>query len=97
MLFTVNKSPLTSDSLKSCLRFAKKGNPVLLYEDGVYGAVPGTKAEPMVKNALGRLDVYALKEDLKARGFDHVIDGIKQVDYAGFVGLVERNAVCAWT
>jgi len=97
MLFTVNKSPLTSNNLKSCLRFANKGTPILLYEDGVYGAIPGTTAEPMVRDALGRLDVYALKEDLKARGFDRVIDGIKQVDYAGFVGLVELHNVCAWT
>ncbi|MBI3581704.1 MAG: sulfurtransferase complex subunit TusB [Nitrospinae bacterium] len=96
MLFTVNKSPLTSDNLKTCLRFAKKGNSVLLYEDGVYGAIPGTKVESVVKEALKSIEVFALKEDLKARGFGEVIDGVKLVDYAGFVGLVEEHNVCPW-
>ncbi|MDO9064423.1 MAG: sulfurtransferase complex subunit TusB [Sulfuricella sp.] len=36
--------------------------------------------------------VYALWPDLEARGMqDTVIDGIKQVDYSGFVDLVAEN------
>ncbi|MBI5636833.1 MAG: sulfurtransferase complex subunit TusB [Nitrospinae bacterium] len=96
MLFTVNKSPFTTDNLKSCLRFAGKEAPVLLYEDGVYGAQAGTALEGLVKDALQGRAVYALKEDLAARGIDKLIDGVRVVDYAGFVDLVAEHNVCPW-
>lgn len=96
MLFTVNKSPFTTDNLKSCLRFAGKEAPVLLYEDGVYGAQAGTALEWLVKDALKGRAVYALKEDLAARGIDKLIDGVRVVDYAGFVDLVAEHNVCPW-
>lgn len=96
MLFTVNKSPFTTDNLKSCLRFAGKNAPVLLYEDGVYGAQAGTALEGLVKGALKARAVYALKEDLAARGIDKLIDGVQVVDYAGFVDLVAEHNVCPW-
>jgi tRNA 2-thiouridine synthesizing protein B len=96
MLFTVNKSPFTAGNLKSCLRYAVKETPILLYEDAVYGAMAGTALEPMMKDALKKHDIYALKEDLSARGVDKTIDGIQVVDYAGFVDLVEKLNVCPW-
>jgi tRNA 2-thiouridine synthesizing protein B len=42
--------------------------------------------------------VYALEPDLKARGVaDKVMDGVKLVDYAGFVDLAcEHDKVQAW-
>ncbi len=44
------------------------------------------------------MQVYALKPDLEARGMhDAVIDGVKLVDYGGFVDLVaEHHAVQSW-
>jgi tRNA 2-thiouridine synthesizing protein B len=96
MLFTVNKSPFTSNSLQGCLRFVQKGSPVLLFEDGVFGAAKGTSLEPMVKAALENLEIYALQEDLNARGITSVIDGVKFVDYSGFVDLVEKHNICPW-
>ena len=39
MLYTINKSPLMFGNLKSVLRVAPVGEPLLLYEDGVYAAV----------------------------------------------------------
>jgi len=42
---------------------------------------------------------YALAPDLEARGVDkaNVIDGIKLIDYAGFVDLAaENDRVNAW-
>ena len=96
MLFTVNKSPFTTENLKSCLRFAGHSAPVLLYEDGVYGAQAGTALEGLIKDALKTRAVYALKEDLAARGIDRLIDGVRVVDYAGFVDLVAEHNVCPW-
>ncbi len=98
-LHTVNKSPFDRPSLQTCLRLAGKGNAVLLYEDGVYGAMQGTAVADTVKEALGNVAIYVLGPDLKARGVteDKLIDGIKVVDYKGFVGLtVENDKVNAW-
>lgn len=99
ILHTVNKSPFERNSLDSCLKFAHDGASVLLFEDGVYGALKGTSAEPTVKGALEKLNVYVLGPDLKARGFteERVIEGVKVVDYAGFVDLsAENDKVQAW-
>jgi len=99
ILHTVNKSPFERNSLESCLKFANQGDPVLLFEDGVYAALKGTQAEGSLKAALAEQSLYVLGPDLAARGFaeDRVIDGIKVVDYAGFVDLAAGNdKVQAW-
>lgn len=99
MLHTVNKSPFEKNSLEACLRLATAGDAVLLFEDGVYGAVKGTRLEETVSNALANNKIYVLVSDLEARGMnkDNVIDGIETVDYTGFVDLVANNkSVQAW-
>jgi len=98
-LHTVNKSPFDRNTLEACLRLVNKGNAVLLIEDGVYGAMQGTSKSDVVKQALNDVAIYALGPDLKARGIDEskLIDGIKVVDYKGFVDLaVENDKVNAW-
>jgi tRNA 2-thiouridine synthesizing protein B len=51
-----------------------------------------------VKEAMKTKKVYALQEDVNARGMQSkVMDGIEQVDYAGFVNLVtEHDKVESW-
>jgi tRNA 2-thiouridine synthesizing protein B len=99
MLHTVNKSPFEKNALDSCLRLAQKGSAILLIEDGVYGAMKGTAFEGKLKEAVASFKVYALGPDLKARGLDEskVVDGIRVVDYGGFVDLAaENDKVQAW-
>jgi len=98
MLHTVNKSPFEHKALESCLRFAQKGSAVLLIEDGVYAAARDTAVAAQVKDAMQRVSVYALKSDIEARGMQsRVMDGVRLVDYGGFVDLVvEHNAVQSW-
>jgi tRNA 2-thiouridine synthesizing protein B len=99
VLHTVNKSPFERNSLESCFKFASKGASVLLIEDGVYAGLKGSSAESQVNAALGNLSIYVLAPDLKARGFDEdrLIEGVKVVDYAGFVDLAaESDNVQAW-
>jgi tRNA 2-thiouridine synthesizing protein B len=99
ILNTVNKSPFERNSLESCLKFANGGDPVLLFEDGVYAVLTGTSFEGQVKAALDKQALYVLGPDLKARGFseDRLIEGVKVVDYAGFVDLAaENDKVQAW-
>jgi tRNA 2-thiouridine synthesizing protein B len=98
MLHTVNKSPFESDAFDTILRYVDKGSAVLLIEDGVYGAMSGTAVTPKLQAAMKSAPVYALKPDVEARGIQgRVLDGVKLVDYGGFVDLVaEHNTVHAW-
>lgn len=99
MLHTVNKSPFERDSLATCLRLAQPGSDVLLIEDAVYAVLAGSEREAQIRDALRRVTIHALKEDLAARGIDAhaLIPGIEVVDYDGFVALAERNdSVQSW-
>jgi tRNA 2-thiouridine synthesizing protein B len=99
MLHTVNKSPTDRNALESCVRLAKKGASVLLIEDGIYGAIKGAEKSAVISNAMNDLSFYVLGPDLKARGISEskLIDGIKVVDYNGFVDLVtEHDTSQSW-
>ena len=96
MLYTVNKSPLSTNSLESVRRVAPAGTPLLLYEDGVYAAVRGAKSTALVTNAMADHPIYALDADLEARGIGKVIEGIQVIGYDGFVELVEQHDVAPW-
>ena len=96
MLYTVNKSPMMSSNLATLLRVAPPSSPILLYEDGVYAAAKGTAAQDLIHQALASHHVYALKADLDARGVKGLFDGIRVIDYDGFVELVEQHDVAPW-
>ena len=99
MLHTVNKSPFERNALDACLRMAQEGSSVLLIEDAVYAAAKGTSVADKVNDAMGGVKFYVLGPDVKARGMreDQVLDGIKVVDYNGFVDLVaEHDNVQSW-
>lgn len=98
MLHTVNKSPFEHRALESCLRYALQGSAVLLIEDGVYAAASDTAVSKQVQDAMQRLSICALKPDVEARGMQNrVMDGVRLVDYEGFVDLVvEHSAVQSW-
>jgi tRNA 2-thiouridine synthesizing protein B len=96
MLYMINKSPLSASNLSSVLRIAPQGAPILLYEDGVYAAIPGARSEALVREALAHHPLYALDADLEARGIGQVIEGIQVIGYEGFVELVEQHNVVPW-
>jgi len=98
ILHTVNKSPFEKNTLISCLNHAKAGSSVLFIEDGIYAALQNTRFSDQVSSAMKDINLYVLEPDLKARGVqDNLIDGIKKVDYAGFVDLTtEHDTVDAW-
>ena len=99
LLHTVNKSPFEKNSLKSCIRLSAEGSSILLFEDGVYGALKGTENSDMVANATSKVTIYAMGPDLDARGVnkDNLIDGVKVVGYGEFVDLVaEHSATQSW-
>ena len=96
MLYTVNHSSITSNSLDSLTRIAPKGSPILFYEDGVYNTIVGSRDERKVKAVLEDHPIFALDADLEARGIKTVIPGIRVIGYEGFVELVEEQDVAPW-
>ena len=99
ILHLVNRSPFREDALESCLRIARPGSALLLYEDGVYAGVRGTRVEERLVAAAGGRRVYVLEPDLAARGLGDaaLVPGVERVDYAGFVELaIEYDSVATW-
>ena len=85
-LHTVNKSPLSSQTLASCLRVAAPGDTVLLIEDGVYACTPAH--ESLFDGLDVEVKLRVLREDLLARGLEaQLAERFDVVDYAGFVEL----------
>lgn len=99
-LHTINKSPFERNSLDSCLGVAKADSSVLFIEDGVVGALTNTAASEKLTTAMSNgQGVYVLGNDLAARGLskDRLLDGVKVVDYAGFVQLTaDHDRVQNW-
>jgi tRNA 2-thiouridine synthesizing protein B len=93
VLHIVNKSPTERNALDSCLETAQAGGAVLLIEDGVYAATRGSAAEGKLRAAMARLEIYVLTPDLEARGMA-AAEGVKFVDYGGFVDLVAKHDTC---
>jgi tRNA 2-thiouridine synthesizing protein B len=94
MLNIINKSPLTSVTLDTCLNTATGGD-VLLIEDAVYAATRGNAAEAKLKAAMGKFKFHVLMPDLEARGLgDRLMEGVSAVDYSGFVDLTSNNKTC---
>lgn len=93
MLHIVNKSPFERNTLASCLGHALAGDSVLLIEDAVVGALEGSTFAEQIKAALADKSVYVLTADLAARGMpeNRIIEGLRLVDYAGFVDLTANN------
>ena len=99
MLHIVNKSPFEKVTFRSCLNHARAGDSILMIEDAAVGAMDNTSFSDKLKEAMSDKTVYVLGGDLTARGLseDRMIDGIKAVDYAGFVDLtVENETTQSW-
>lgn len=98
ILHTVNKSPLVSNTLASCLRLASAGDGILLIEDGVYAGLRNTAFTVELEQILAKFKLFALQPDALARGIlTQVHPQIQLVDYVGFVNLtIEYDKVQAW-
>ena len=98
-LYTVNKSPYSARSLRSCLDHLGDEGSLLLMEDGVYGALTKSEfADELTKLAQAKR-LHVLGSDLDARGLknERLISGIAVVDYEGFVDLAATHStVIAW-
>ena len=86
ILHTVNKSPLNSPCLNSCLRTIAQNDALLLMEDVVYGAVEHFSA--LLVSIPEGVPVFVLQADLLARGLQERLNpSVQVVDDEGFVDL----------
>jgi tRNA 2-thiouridine synthesizing protein B len=92
-LHMVNKSPFERNAMKSCLEHTLEGDGVILFEDGVYGAVKGSSVTGLIEKQAGTVKIYVLGPDLAARGITdgRIVDGVTVVDYPDFVDLVTTH------
>lgn len=98
-LHTINKSPYAHNSLATCLQVCTEDDGILLLEDGVFGVLtsaPG--AEELQAHITRGVKVYALINDIKARGLEEKLaPDIKLVDYNAFVQLtLDHRCVQSW-
>jgi len=91
MLYIMAKSPLNTRDLEQCSNLKKSSDSkVLLIEDAVIAAKKGIVDDIIKKIQDQGVKVYALKEDLEARGLNDIKD-VLVTDYEGFVDLVVEN------
>lgn len=92
-LHMVNKSPFERNAMASALGHAIEGDAILLFEDGVYGALKNTKVAAELTRLDGKVKVFVLGPDLNARGLGNggIVEGVTVVDYPGFVELVTTH------
>ncbi|HGY1230306.1 TPA: sulfurtransferase complex subunit TusB [Citrobacter farmeri] len=95
MLHTLHRSAWCSD-FSTILRLLAEGDELLLLQDGVTAAVEGSRFLESLQNA--PITVYALKEDIEARGLGgQISDSVVRVDYTDFVRLtVKHTSQMAW-
>ena len=88
-LHLIQRSPFSNSALKDCLNIFDPQDNILLMEDGVYGL-----QHPLLQQT--QLTVYALQEDISARGLDSK-DTIKEIDYCEFANLCSQHKhVISW-
>lgn len=93
MLHTVNKSAYTHSLLRSCMATAKKGDGILLLNDGIYG---GTQHSPCADTINTLVDSGCLFYGLKAHAEQReivasILPCIRLIDYSGFVELAAQH------
>jgi tRNA 2-thiouridine synthesizing protein B len=89
-LHLLSHSPFSDDRLVSCLRLLYADDALLLCGDAVYALRNGTAQRQALELMPDSVALYALQEDVCARGLEALPARLLQVDYAGFVELCCR-------
>ena len=96
MLHIVNKSPTERNALDILSRHGPVGGRGAADRGRRSTAPPAAAhANPSCARRCAKVEVYALAPDLEARGMaNSVSEGVKLVDYSGFVDLVTKYNTC---
>ena len=91
-LHLLSHSPFADSRLASCLRLLAPDDALLLTGDAVYALQGGTAQRQALELMPANVGLFALEEDLAARGLRDLPERVATVDYAGFVELCCRYA-----
>ena len=93
ILYTINKGS-SSGLLKNCLAVLGKGDGLLFIEDGVYHCLPSSQLDELPP----KVKLYALREDLQARGLlEKIQTTVQPVNTKKFVQLCcHYDKVVSW-
>lgn len=91
-LHLLSHSPFTDGRLASCLHLLGPGDGLLLSGDAVYAMKTATTQRQALELMPDSIGLFALNEDVVARGLVDLPERLKQVDYPGFVELCCRYA-----
>ncbi|MCP1623847.1 sulfurtransferase complex subunit TusB [Pseudomonas nitroreducens] len=96
-LHLLSHSPFNDGRFDSCLLLAGAEDGILLTGDAAYALQPNSKPAQDLLALPGSNALFALQEDLQARGLDDIPARVVAVDYPGFVELCTRfDKVNAW-
>ncbi|WP_036773590.1 sulfurtransferase complex subunit TusB [Photorhabdus australis] len=95
MLYTVSRSPYQCD-FNTIFNLLTGDDDILFIQDGVLAGIEGNHYLPTLISS--GITLYALKEDIEARGlFGQVSDKVQVIDYTDFVNLtVKHHQQFAW-
>ncbi|MBV7315674.1 sulfurtransferase complex subunit TusB [Shewanella sp. NIFS-20-20] len=92
ILHHIQTSPAADGALKTCLRYLRRGDSVLLTANAVNALLVRQYAM-----ALSPFKIYVLKDDLVARGLASSLAKYQQIDHADMVDLViTHQKVITW-
>lgn len=96
VLHIISCSPTTgSGAFAAGFKIASVSDAILLTGNAVYAALPHGEQHPLIE--LAPCPVYALKDDLQARGVVGVSDAITVIEHPQWVQLtVEHEKSISW-
>ncbi len=90
-------SPFNDNRFSSCLPLLAETDGLLLSGDAVYALQPESATLQSLQQLADGIALFALQEDLDARGLDALPERVTAVDYAAFVELcIAFNRVNSW-
>ncbi|MGY8819151.1 MAG: sulfurtransferase complex subunit TusB [Pseudomonadales bacterium] len=89
-LHLLSHSPFSDNRLSSCLRLLTADDALLLSGDAVYALQNGTAQRHALELMPESIALFALEEDVAARGINSLPSRLQQIDYNGFVELCCR-------
>lgn len=89
-LHLLSHSPFADSRLSSCLNLLANGDGLLLCGDAVYALQTGTPHRQSLEQLPDNVALFALDEDVLARGLTNLPERLQQVDYPAFVELCCR-------